>query len=56
MAKTNNGDDAQRARLARLLRDPASYFADARRQAHERARRLLEDRLNDDGAPSPGRP
>jgi hypothetical protein len=51
-----NGDEVQRARLARLLRDPATYFADARRQAHEQARRLLADRLDTDGAPSPGRP
>src|SRR5437016_4976602 len=30
----------QRARLARLLSDPATYFADARRHAHEQAKRL----------------
>ena len=53
---STNGDDAQRARLARLLRDPARYFADARRQAHEQAKRLLADRLDGDSAPSPGRP
>ncbi|HYH33394.1 MAG TPA: hypothetical protein VD903_23735 [Pseudonocardia sp.] len=51
----SNGDDVQRARLARLLHDPATYFADARRQAHEQARRLVEARL-DAGVPSPGRP
>ncbi len=46
----SNGDDAQRARLARLLRDPSTYFADARRQAHEQARRLLAARLDANGA------
>lgn len=57
MAKTRtNGDDVQRARLTRLLNDPASYFADARRQAHEQAKRLLAARLNGQGHPSPGRP
>jgi hypothetical protein len=50
----NNGDDVQRARLARLLRDPAGYFADARRRAHEQARRLLDARLDGNGEPSPG--
>jgi hypothetical protein len=55
MAKTrNNGDDVQRARLAELLRDPSGYFADARREAHEQARRLLDARL-DGGVPSPTR-
>jgi hypothetical protein len=52
----SNGDDVQRARLARLLSDPASYFADARRRAHEQARRLLAARLDEHGEPSPGRP
>ena len=52
----SNGDDVQRARLARLLRDPAGYFADARRQAHEQARKLLADRLDTDGGASPGHP
>jgi hypothetical protein len=52
----SNGDDAQRARLARLLRDPDSYFADARRQAHEQARKLLAARLDADEAAAPGRP
>ncbi|WP_158228001.1 hypothetical protein [Pseudonocardia sp. MH-G8] len=57
MAKSvSNGDDAQRARLARLLRDPATYFADARRQAHEQAKRLVEARLDAHGEPSPGHP
>jgi hypothetical protein len=50
----SNGDDVQRARLARLLRDPATYFAEARRQAHEQAKRLLAARLNAHG--EPGRP
>ena len=52
----NNGDDVQRARLAKLLRDPSGYFADARRQAHEQARRLVDARLDAEGAPSPTRP
>ena len=52
----SNGDDVQRARLARLLSDPATYFADARRKAHEQARRLLAARLDEQGEPSPGRP
>lgn len=57
MAKSRkNGDDVQRARLARLLSDPAAYFADARRQAHEQAKRLLAARLDEHGEPSPGRP
>ena len=43
----SNGDDVQRARLARLLSDPAGYFADARRRAHEHAKRILA---------APGRP
>jgi hypothetical protein len=51
----SNGDEVQRARLARLLSDPASYFADARRQAHEQAKRLLAARLESNGEPSPGR-
>jgi hypothetical protein len=51
----SNGDDVQRARLARLLSDPATYFADARRQAHEQARRFLAARLDSHGEPSPGR-
>jgi hypothetical protein len=50
-----NGDDVQRARLARLLSDPATYFADARRHAHEQAKRLLASRLDEHGEPSPGR-
>ena len=40
-----NSDETQRARLARLLQDPASYFAEARRQAHAEARRLLAAQL-----------
>jgi hypothetical protein len=52
----SNGDDAQRARLARLLRDPVAYFADARRQAHEQARQLLDARLDSEGSPAAGRP
>ncbi len=52
----SNGDDVQRARLARLLSDPASYFADARRRAHEHAKRILAARLDTHGDPSPGRP
>ncbi|MDN5857030.1 MAG: hypothetical protein L0H84_00260 [Pseudonocardia sp.] len=40
-----NGDAAQRRRLASILRDPTSYFADARRHAHEQARRFLAARL-----------
>ena len=51
-----NGDDVQRARLASLLSDPATYFANARRQAHEQARRLLVSRLDEHGEPSTGRP
>jgi hypothetical protein len=51
--KKCNSDAVQRARLARLLRDPATYFADARQQAHEQARRLLADRLASDATPAP---
>jgi hypothetical protein len=51
----SNGDDVQRARLARLLSDPSTYFADARRKAHEQAKRLLAARLDEHGEPSPGR-
>jgi hypothetical protein len=51
-----NGDDVQRARLARLLSDPASYFADARAQAHEHAKRILAARLDTNGDASPGHP
>lgn len=40
-----NGDQTQRVRLARILRDPSSYFTDARRDAHAQARRLLAVRL-----------
>jgi hypothetical protein len=45
----HNGDEDQRARLARILRDPSTYFAHARRCAHEQARRLLDARLGADG-------
>jgi hypothetical protein len=51
-----NGDDVQRARLARLLSDPAGYFADARAQAHEHAKRILAARLDTNGDASPGHP
>jgi hypothetical protein len=43
--RNHKGDDGQRMRLAHILRDPASYYADARRQAHEHARRVLAARL-----------
>ncbi len=43
---TRSSDESQRARLARILGDPAAYFADARRQAHDRARELLAARLD----------
>ncbi|WP_219417424.1 hypothetical protein [Pseudonocardia nigra] len=55
-ADHRNGDETQRARLARMLRDPSRYYADARRQAHEQARRLLAARLSEPEAHSPGRP
>ena len=45
-----NGDAAARQRLVRLLRDPGGYFARARREAQEHARRMLRERLV-----SPGR-
>lgn len=48
-----NGDETQRMRLARILRDPSTYYANARREAHEHARRLLADRLKSHGLPSP---
>ena len=44
--RNGNGDAAQRARLARILADPRSYFAEARRSAQEEARRLLAARLH----------
>lgn len=56
VSSRSNGDDVQRARLARLLRDPDTYFAEARRRAHEQARRLLAARLDADGTAAPGRP
>jgi len=40
-----NGDETQRLRLARILRDPSAYYADARREAHAQARRFLAARL-----------
>ncbi|MFD1517247.1 hypothetical protein [Pseudonocardia yunnanensis] len=40
-----NGDETQRRRLARILRDPTAYYADARREAHAHARRFLAARL-----------
>ena len=40
-----NGNETQRLRLARILRDPSAYYADARRKAHAQARRLLAARL-----------
>jgi hypothetical protein len=46
----SNGDAAAQQRLARLLRDPGGYFARARREAQEHARRMLRERLV-----SPGR-
>lgn len=46
-----NSDAAQRQRLSRLLRDPDGYFAQARREAREHARRLVGERL--DGHPQP---
>jgi hypothetical protein len=46
----NNGDAVARQRLVRLLRDPGGYFARARREAQEHARRMLRERLV-----SPGR-
>lgn len=40
-----NSDEQQRRLLARILRDPSKYYADARREAHEQARRLLAAEL-----------
>jgi hypothetical protein len=40
-----NGDAEARQRLVRLLRDPGGYFARARREAQEHARRMLRKRL-----------
>jgi hypothetical protein len=40
-----NGDETQRLRLARILRDPTAYYANARREAHAQARRFLAARL-----------
>jgi hypothetical protein len=41
----SNGDAEARQRLVRLLRDPRAYFARARREAQEHARRMLRERL-----------
>ena len=41
----SNADAAARQRLVRLLRDPGDYFARARREAQEHARRVLRERL-----------
>ncbi|MEJ3657490.1 hypothetical protein WEH80_31460 [Actinomycetes bacterium KLBMP 9759] len=41
----HNGDATQKVRLARILRNPADYFADARKDAHEDARRALTARI-----------
>ena len=40
-----NGDEQQRRQLARILRDPSKYYADARREAHKQARRFLAAEL-----------
>lgn len=53
-SRRHNGDEDQRARLARILVDPGEYYADARRHARDRARRLLAARLGA-GAVSPTR-
>jgi hypothetical protein len=45
MDSVSNGDAAARQRLVRLLRDPGGYFARARREAQEHARRVLRERL-----------
>jgi hypothetical protein len=45
MDSVTNGDAAARQRLLRLLRDPGAYFARARREAQEHARRMLRERL-----------
>jgi hypothetical protein len=44
-SSNGNGDETQRRRIARILRDPSAYYADARRDAHAQARRLLAARL-----------
>jgi hypothetical protein len=38
------GDALARQRLVRLLQDPDSYFARARKEAREHARRLVSER------------
>ncbi len=45
--RNGSGDAAQRARLARILSDPAGYFAEARRSAHDQARRLVAAQLHE---------
>jgi hypothetical protein len=45
--RNGSGDAAQRARLARILSDPAAYFAEARRSAHDQARRLVAAQLHE---------
>jgi hypothetical protein len=40
-----NSDASQRRRLARLLQDPAEYFAAARRAARERAHRSVTEQI-----------
>jgi hypothetical protein len=40
-----NGDASQRRRLARLLHDPAGYFAAARRAAREQAHRSVTEQI-----------
>ena len=45
MDSVSNGDAVARQRLVRLLRDPGGYFARARREAQEHARRMLRERL-----------
>ena len=44
-ANPDNSDASQERRLARLLRDPAGYFADARRAAREHAHRAVTQQI-----------
>lgn len=44
-----SGDAQQRMQLARILRDPSGYYADARREAHKQARRMLAEELEQRG-------
>jgi pyruvoyl-dependent arginine decarboxylase (PvlArgDC) len=39
------GDAGARAKLEEILRDPAGYYAEARRRAQEWARREVAERL-----------